>query len=68
LYIFSPKHTCPSCLKTIRSHNLICKECSKIIVKVVVSKVETGSYEFSGNSDINDMARMAYNEYNVKRR
>jgi hypothetical protein len=55
-------------MKTIKSHQMTCSDCSKIIVEGVKTKIETECFELTENWHLNDMVRMAYNEYNVRRR
>lgn len=55
-------------MKTIKSHQMSCSDCLKVIVEVVKTKVKTLCFELIENWRLNDMVRMAYNEYNVRRR
>jgi len=69
LYLFGPKNECISSLTTIKSHQITCSDCSKVIAeKVKKTMVETGTFELTENWRLNDMVRMAYNEYNGRRR
>ena len=68
MYLSGPKNESISSMKTIKSHQMTCSDCSKIIVEGVKTKIETECFELTENWHLNDMVRMAYNEYNVRRR